>query len=199
MKTVIKVWGYADASGVGNPLSKEFSEAEFAEAKRLHKYPEGVKHLKMFRCEEIECAIFISAAVATTVQESQKSRDAKAAIAKAGAIESKVGAATSAAQKKVQDTARERNALMGKLHGLKTNLRNHEVTPESLRSKNWASALKEIQIAILGDPENKISGLEAQVATAVAAYEKAAAEFSALIKPINEALSPEPKSQFVEA
>lgn len=200
MKIVIKVLGYADADGSGDALLKEFSESDFSDAKRLHKYPKGVKHLKMFRCEEIECAIFISDEVAATVQESQKARDAKAAEAKDKAAElSKAPAEIVAAQKKVQDTARKRNALMGQLHSLKTNLRNHEVTPENLRSKTWASALKEIQIAIMGDPEKKISGMEAQVADSIAAYDKAAAELAALIKPVIKTISPEPKSQFVEA
>jgi hypothetical protein len=200
MKNTIKVVGYADAAGNGVEMSKAFTEADFEAAKRMHRFPEGVQHLKMLRVEEIDCAIFIGEGIAEVLEktEAQRAAAAKANAAKVAAA-NKPAEAIAAAQKKVRDTARARNDLMGRLHQAKSKLTNHDGTPAGLRDKAHEGTVKEIQKLIFGDPDKKVAGLEAQVKEAVAAYDTAAAELEAIAKPLNEKLSPAPKSQFVEA
>jgi hypothetical protein len=200
MKNSIKVVGYADAAGNGDEMSKAFTESDFESAKRLHKFPSGVKHLKMLRVDEIDCAIFIGLGIAEAFEktEAQRAVAAKANAAKV-AEANKPAEAIAEAQKKVRDTARARNDLMGRLHSAKSKLANHDGTPADLRGKAHDGTVKEIQKMIFGDPDKKIAGLEDQVKEAVAAYDVAAAELEAITKTLNEKLSPAPKSQFVEA
>jgi hypothetical protein len=200
MQNSIKVVGYADAAGNGAELSTAFTEADFENAKRMHRFPDGVKHLELIRQEKIDSAIFINDGITQTLAKSESDRVAavKAAAQKTAAL-TKDGEIIAAAQKKVRDTARARNDLMGRLHQAKAKLANHDHTPPDLRGKAHEGTVKEVQKLIFGDPEKKVAGLEAQVKDAVAAYDVAAAEFSKITKPINAFLSPAPKSQFVEA
>ena len=200
MNESIKVVGFADAAGNGAELSTAFTEADFEKAKQSHRFPDGVKCFKMSRVVEIDRAEFIGENIGEFLEKTEAEKVAAAkVIADKQAEAGKLPAAIAAAQKKVRETARVRNDLMGRLHSAKSKLANHEGTPEDLRSKSHEGAVKEIQKMIFGDPEKKITGLEAQVAESVKAYDAAAADFEAITKPTNEKLSPAPKSQFVEA
>ena len=200
MKNSIKVVGFADAAGNGAELPAAFSEADFEKAKRVHQYPKGVKHMKLLRVEEIDCAVFIGENVGEHFEKAEAIRAAalKAAASKEE-IDSKIPDALAAAQKRVRDAARVRNDLMGRLHTEKAKLRNHELTPEGLRSKDHIGAIQKIQTAIFGDPEKKVAGLEKQVADAVAEYDKATAEAGKLTEALAKKLTPAAKSQFAEA
>ena len=198
--------GFKSADGGGQPVGK-FTEDDFDKSKRQHVFPDGVKHLKMFRAEEIECSVFISDEVTSGLEASEKQR-AKAAQESADKKQAltKEQSAVISAQKRIRDTARARNDLMGRLHEAKAELRNLELTPDSLvepggkivslRSKNHLDSVVEIKKLVFGDPDKKVEGLETKVASAVAEYDKAVAEYEAFIL---EKLSPPAKSQLVEA
>ena len=188
---MIQVLGYADAAGTGQPLPKQFSEDDFARAKSLHRYPEGVKHLKMLRVEGIRCAVFIGDNIGEALENMEKIRQENESKVAAKRVESnRAHAAIDAAQKKVQGLAKARNELQGRLHSAESKLAAHEGTPEGLRGKNFYNTLKEIQALILGDPEKRVAGLKAQVSDAISFYEAAAAELAELTKNL-----PAPKSQ----
>ena len=196
----ILILGYADEAGNGAPVAGKFSEADFEKAKRAHRFPKGVKCLVATRVEEYDRAIFLGHNIGDALEAAENQRAAaQTADAKAVKSETKEQAAISAAAAAIQTTARARNELLGKFHQAKTSLRNHELTSENLRGESWGKNVAELKKLILGDTEKKITGLEDEVKSAVAAYEKAVADHAALAKPINETLAPAPQSQLVEA
>jgi hypothetical protein len=187
----IIIMGFADERGESKPRLVSGLEVESADqidvldrAKRLHRFPEGVKSLKQYAVTEIDCAVFISDSVGDAIEKAEKE---KAAAAVKNAVETKAKAADAgkieAARLKVQTLARSRNELMGKLHQAEVKLRNHEETPELLRGKLHDGSVRELQGLILGNPEKKIDGLKGHVDDAVAAYDKAVKELDELAKP----------------
>ena len=185
------ILGYADERAENKPKLICGPEADpidginiLDRAKRLHRFPEGIKHLRACRIEEYDCAIFIGTNVGDALEAADKAQIESAK--KQAAIDTARNEASgkiAAAEKRVADTARERNELLGKLHGAETRLHNHEATPETLRGKLHDSAVKELQLIILGNPEKKVAGLKDQVAAAIKEYETAVAELAALKNP----------------
>jgi hypothetical protein len=201
MITIIKVLGYSDEAGLGNPISDQLTEEDFYKAKTAHQYPKGTKHLKMFRCEEIDCAVFLGTSVGDAFEAAQKqSAVAAAAASKKSAETKKVAAELESAQARVQETSKARNELMGKIHELETHLRNHDLTPEklktadgifNLRDKNHDSKVKKIQ--------DQLAELKPQLDKAKSEYESAAESLAELTKPADPKKPAAQKRQLVDA
>ena len=162
----------------------------FDDAKSRHKFPEGIKCIVRANVELTDRAVFISDKIADGIANAEKLRIESDAKEKAAAKELlKAQSAGQESWNKVRDAAKKRNDLMGRLNSAKSNLRNHEITPEAageekinLRSPTWKSDVEKLKLLIFGDPAKKVAGLEQQVADAVAEYDKALAAHDAATK-----------------
>ena len=188
--TVIIGWADTDGQGASKVLAGlDISPNEQAEimdkASRLHKFPDGVKHLAQCRVEVVQRAIFISSNIGERIEADQKAAQAEQKKRDEAAAEvKKSAAALKSSQEKVNRLAASRNKLQGELHKAQTTARNLEATPEGLRDgKTHQNALTQVKAAIFGDPDKKVSGLEQQVKDAIAAYDIAAAELAELKTP----------------
>jgi len=194
----IKIIGFSDPEGrsAATVLCDENAPVldqikTFDDAKIRHIFPAGIKRVERRRDEVLDVAVFIGADIAEAIA---KATESAAAAQKAAAPKVTGPPPIDAAHKKVMVAARVRNELMGRLNVAKANLRNHEITPENMRGKNWKDAVKEITALIVGDPATKVAGLQGQVNAAIDAYDAARAEEEAIA---GKSITPAAKSQLV--
>ncbi len=206
MRTIII--GYRDEQGGSQPSLICGPHVESADQSRViedaanrQRFPKGIKRLEYFTIpdEPAQIAIFLGADVGAAIEaaEERNARAEEQRLAARQKIEA-AGSKLAAAEAKVKSTARSRNELMGKLHQAQTSLRNHELTSEHLRGESWSKNIAELKKLILGDPKEKVAGLEEQVKTAIAAYDAAVKEFNAVAKPFNDHQPAPAKSQMAQ-
>jgi len=166
--------GYPKRDGSGTPeiiCGLETALAKLAEimrsADRDHVFPEGIERLERVNLETVQTSVFISAEVTAHLKER---RENEANLIK----EKKEKVATlSATQKQIAETAATlrlavitRNNLLGDKLKADVRLRNLINTPLELCGKNHQAETEKAQ--------KEVATLETKVATAVAAYQKAA-------------------------